>query len=103
MEANKSQLEDAWAISPNRYRKIWMDFYEAKDADIVFLSVKSCLNIALNRSTFFHHLFGKIQLIYTTKYVAFKEIYLWVLSVLEIRTDSFRWQQNWCHHEADVR
>lgn len=53
-----------------------MDFYEAKDADMVFLSAKSCLNIALNRSTFSHHLFGKIQLIYTTKYVAFKEFYL---------------------------
>lgn len=77
MEENRSQLEDAWAISPNRFHKIWMDFYEDKDADIVFSSAKSCLNIALNRSTFPPpHLFGKIQLIYTTKYVAFKEFYL---------------------------
>ena len=76
LEENRSQLEDAGAIPINRYRKIWMDFYEAKDADIVFSSAKSCLNIALNRSTFSHHLFGKIQFIYTTKYVAFKEFYL---------------------------
>ena len=76
MEENRSQLEDAGAIPINRYRKIWMDFYEAKDADIVFSSAKSCLNIALNRSTFSHHLFGKIQLIYATECVAFKEFYL---------------------------
>ena len=76
VEANKSQFEDAGAIPINRYRKIWMNFYEAKDADMVFSSAKSCLNIALNRSTFSHHLFGKIQLIYITKYVAFKEFYL---------------------------
>ena len=82
MEENRSQLEDAGAIPINRYRKIWMDFYEAKDADIVFSSAKSCLNIALNRSTFSHHLFGKIQLIYATKYVAFKEIDLYVFVAL---------------------
>ena len=76
MEENRSQLEDTGAIPINRYRKIWMDFYEAKDADMVFSSAKSCLNIALNRSTFSHHLFGKIQPIYATKYVAFKEFYL---------------------------
>ena len=76
MEENRSQLEDAGAIPIKWYRKICMDFYEAKDADMVFLSAKSCLNIDLNRSTFSHHLFGKIQLIYTTKYVAFKEFYL---------------------------
>lgn len=82
VEENRSQLEDAGAIPINRYRKIWMDFYEAKDADIVFSSAKSCLNIALNRSTFSHHLFGEIQLIYATKYVAFKEIDLYVFVAL---------------------
>lgn len=71
MEENRSQLEGAGAIPINRYRKFLIDFYEAKDADIVFSSAKSCLNIALNRSTFSHHLFGKIQLIYATKCVAF--------------------------------
>lgn len=76
VEENRSQFEDAGAIPINRYRKFLMDFYEAKDADIVFSSAKSCLNIALNRSTFSYHLFGKIQLIYATKCVAFKEFYL---------------------------
>ena len=82
MEENRSQFEDAGAIPINRYRKFWMDFYEAKEADIVFSSAKSCLNIALNSSTFSHHLFGKIQLIYTTKYVAFKEIDSYVFVAL---------------------
>ena len=59
-----------------------MDFYEVKDADIVFSSAKSCLNIALNSSTFSYHLFGKIQLIYATKCVAFKEINSYVFVAL---------------------
>ena len=60
-----------------------MDFYEAKDEDIVFLVTKSYLNIALNALHFPTIYFGKIQLIYATKYVAFKEIDLYVLLLLE--------------------
>ena len=47
VEENRSQFEDAGAIPINRYRKIWMDFYEAKDEDIVFLVGKILLKYCL--------------------------------------------------------
>ena len=79
-----------------------MDFYEAKDADIVFLVGKILLNIASNVSDFLIISLGKTQIIYTTKCVVFEEIDLYVFVAFWTGC-RLSMVAKLCYREVDVR